>query len=110
MLRLNGHVSAVLGTVHKLGLDKLIDPLASPERDRILGMIVARLLDPRSKLATARGLGSDTATRSLGERLGLEAVQAEELYAAMDWLQTRQASIEQRLAHLHLNGRCAGAL
>ena len=52
----HGHVAAVLGTLRKLRLDRTIAGADSPERRRVLAMIVARVLDPGSKLATARGL------------------------------------------------------
>lgn len=99
----HGHVAAVLGTLRKLGLEKLIAAKRSPERDRVVTMIVARLLDPRSKLATARGFGEESAATSLGEALEVESAQAEDLYAAMDWLQARQGEIERKLAEQHLH-------
>jgi hypothetical protein len=52
-------------------------------------MIVARILSPQSKLATARGIDLDTASSSLGEILGLEGADEDELYRAMDWLLVR---------------------
>ena len=51
----HGHVAAVLGTLRTLRLDRLIDPAHSPQRERVLAMVAARILDPGSKLATARG-------------------------------------------------------
>ena len=60
-------------------------------------MIVARVIDARSKLATARALNPESAVSTLGQVLGLEAVDENELYAAMDWLIRRQRGIEQRL-------------
>jgi hypothetical protein len=57
----HGHVAAVLGTLRRLGLDQRIALKKSRSRELVLAMLVARLLDPRSKLATARGLGDDTA-------------------------------------------------
>lgn len=98
----HGHVAAVLGTLRKLKLEKLIAPERSAPRDRVLAMILARVLAPRSKLATARGFGEETASSSLGELLEVEAAEAEELYAAMDWLVKRQAAIESVLAKRHL--------
>ena len=59
--RPHGHVAAVLGTLRRLGLDKLIDPRPSERRNQVLAMIVARILEPASKLATARGLAEATA-------------------------------------------------
>src|SRR2546430_4767190 len=105
--RPHGHVAAVLGTLRRRGLERLIDPNPSPQRNLVVAMIVARLLDPQSKLATARGLNADTLSHTLGEQLGLQAATADDLYAAMDWLLERQPQIEKQLAALHL---AAGAL
>jgi transposase len=66
-------------------------------------MIVARVIEPASKLATARQLDAATATSSLGPLLALEAVSEQELYAALDWLLSRQSQIEQKLARRHLS-------
>ena len=103
--RPHGHVVAALGTLRQLGLDALIAPRRSPERERVLGMIVARILEPGSKLATARGLQAETLSGTLGELLGLDACSADELYEAMDWLLPRQAKIEAALAARHLGER-----
>jgi hypothetical protein len=100
--RPHGHVAAVLGTLRKLGLERLLASRHSPERDRAVALIVARVLAPDSKLATARALDATSATSTLGEMLGFEAVEADELYAAMDWLVARQANIESALAQRHL--------
>jgi hypothetical protein len=51
----HGHVAAVLGTLRKLGLDRIIASRRTRARDLVLAMIVARIIDPRSKLAMARG-------------------------------------------------------
>ena len=98
----HGHVAAVLGTLRKLRLDRTIAGADSPERRCVLAMIVARILDPGSKLATARGLAEATARDSLAETLGLEDCDEDDLYAAMDWLLKRQDAIERRLAKRHL--------
>ncbi len=100
--RPHGHVAAVLGTLRQLGLDRLIGARRSPERDRVLAMIVARVLDPGSKLATARNLAAATAANSLADTLGMDPVDEDDLYAAMDWLLQRQARIERALARRHL--------
>ncbi len=98
----HGHVAAVLGTLRKLHLDRLIDPQPSPQRERVLAMLAARILDPGSKLATARGLAEATAHHSLAETLGLGPLDESDLYAAMDWLLARQERIERGLAKRHL--------
>ena len=105
--RPHGAVAAVLGTLRQLRLERLIAAQRSPERDRVVAMIVARVLDPGSKLATARGLAEATARDSLADTLGLGAVDEDDLYAAMDWLGERQGRIEQALARRHLE---SGAL
>lgn len=98
----HGHVAAVLGTIKKLNLHNLIAAENSRQRSLVLAMIVARILDPRSKLATARGLNSETCFSSLSEILGLEKADEDELYEAMDWLVSRQELIENELAKRHL--------
>ena len=98
----HGHVAAVLGTLRTLRLDRLIDPANSPQRERVLAMVAARILDPGSKLATARGLAEATARDSLAETLGLGPLDEDDLYASMDWLLERQDRIERGLAKRHL--------
>src|SRR5712692_9898320 len=100
----HGHVAAVVGTIRKLELPQLLDKTRSRERDLAVAMMAARILDPRSKLATARGLDPETATTSLLETLQLESATADDLYEAMDWLFARQSRIEDRLAKRHLSG------
>jgi transposase len=103
--RPHGHVVAALGTLRRCGLDTLIAARRSPERERVLGMIVARILAPGSKLATARGFQEETVASTLGELLGLGACGEDELYEAMDWLLPRQDKIEAALARRHLGER-----
>jgi Transposase DDE domain len=100
----HGHVAAVLGTARRIGLDTLLGPEGNRCRDLVLALLVSRILDPASKLATARRLSPDTASSSLGEMLGLGEVDEDELYAALDWLQERQPAIETALAKRHLQG------
>ncbi len=98
----HGHVAAVLGTLRRLGLESILAQQRSAARDAVVALIVARVIDPRSKLATARDLGDKTAFTSLGEALGLGATTPDDLYAAMDWLLLRQPAIEKALAGRHL--------
>src|ERR1700676_3375783 len=67
-----------------------------------IAMMVARVVDPSSKLATARLLDDETAGCSLGAVLGLGAVDEQALYDALDWLLGQQARIEKALARRHL--------
>jgi prenyltransferase beta subunit len=67
-------------------------------------MIVVRIIDPASKLATAHGLSTDTCNSTLCEILKVQDADADELYEAMDWLAQRQAEIKQRIADLGSEG------
>ena len=102
----HGHVAAALGMLGKLGLDDL---LAQGQRQRarmvalVTALVVARLLDPASKLTTARLLDGTTATSSLGTVLALGKVDEQELYDALDWLLAQQERIETALARRHLS-------
>ena len=100
----HGHVAATLGTLRKLGLHQLIDARPSREREMVCSMVVARVLEARSKLATARQLAEQTRASSLSEVLGLQDVDEDDLYSAMDWLLERQPQIEKALADRHLRG------
>lgn len=98
----HGHVAAVLGTLRRLGLESLLAAQKSRQRDLGIAMIVARLIDPQSKLATARSWHPETALTSLGQTLGVTAADARALYQAMDWLRRRQPQLETALAKRHL--------
>jgi len=99
----HGHVAAVLGMLRSLGLPALLDRAPSRSRDLAVALIVARLLAPRSKLATARSLEATT----LGEVMGVAGADENELYGALDWLLARQGRVEAALARRHL---AAGSL
>ena len=99
----HGHVAAVLGTLRNMGLDRMLGPPRNRCRDLVIAMIVARLIAPASKLATARMLDPLTASSSLGEVLSLGPVDEDELYVALDWLGERQEAIEKAIARKHLH-------
>ena len=94
----HGHVQAALQMASRLGLARLLERAPSRERSLAMAMIVQRVLAPGSKLACTRQLSQST----LAEELGLGEVDADELYAALDWLGERQQAIERRLARRHL--------
>ena len=98
----HGHIAAVLGSVRRLDLERLLASKPSPARALVVAMLVQRLIAPGSKLATARGLAAETRTSTLSAVLGLPAVDEDDLYAALDWLLPRQGAIEQALARRHL--------
>jgi hypothetical protein len=98
----HGHVAAVLGTLRAIGLDRLLP--RRPERlaRLALALIVARVVEPALKLATARQLSEATAAHSLGAVLGVGEVDEDELYRALDVLGAAQPAIEKALARRHL--------
>jgi hypothetical protein len=98
----HGAVALVLGVLRAVGLERMLGP-SCPERDRVVAMVVARLLFPSSKFANTRWWPTTT----LMEDLHLGEVGPDELYAALDWLVARQSDVEKRLVHGRL---CGGAL
>ena len=92
----------MLGTLIRIGLERLIDRMSSRMRDLAVAMIAARVIDARSKLATARALNPPSVVTTLGEELGLGQVHQHGLYAAMDWIGGCRRWIEGRLARRHL--------
>lgn len=94
----HGHVDAVLLAMKRLCFDDLIASRRSRERDLVVAMVAARILEPHSKLATTRWWHTTT----LPESLGVADADEDELYAAMDWLLQRQSLIEKKLAARHL--------
>lgn len=101
--RPHGHVAAVLGTIRQLRLEPLLATQRGPQREAVMAMIAARILQPRSKLATVRELRAATLASTLGELLNLSDCDEELLYRAMDWLLPHQQRIERALAKRHLH-------
>jgi hypothetical protein len=97
--RPHGHVAAVHAQAKALGLPALLGP-AGRERDIALALIIARVCQPGSKLATTRWWTDTT----LADDLGVADATTDEVYAAMDWLQGRQEAIETKLVRTHLSG------
>src|SRR5580700_5967424 len=96
----HGQVAAVLGMMRQLKFEQLLEP--GPQRERVLALIAQRVLQPGSKLAAARALGEQTAHSTLGEELGVGAVDEDDLYQALDWLLPQQPKLEAALAGRHL--------
>ena len=96
--RAHGHVQAVALAMQRLGLASVIASTPSRERDLVLAMVAARIVQPDTKLATSRHWHCST----LAEDFGVADATEDDLYAAMDWLLARQDAIEQKLAKRHL--------
>jgi hypothetical protein len=93
----HGHVAAVHAAAVQLGLPALLGP-AGRARDLALALIISRVVQPASKLSTLTWW-SDT---TLGADLGVAGASTDDIYAAMDWLEHRQDTIEAELARRHL--------
>jgi hypothetical protein len=95
----HGDVAAAHVMASKLGLPALLGP-ACRERDITYALVLSRAVRPAPKLATARWwAGGDT---TLGADLSVADASTDEIYAAMDWLVSRQGQIEKKLAARHL--------
>ncbi len=94
----HGNVEAVMTAMGRLGLAGLLNSRSSRQRDLVVAMLAARIIKPRSKLATSRAWSTTT----LADMLGIGQPDEEELYQAMDWLLERQDKIEKKLAARHL--------
>lgn len=100
----HGHVAAVLGAARGSGSPRWFGSAPADLQPLLQAMLVARVLEPASKLATHRSLHDDTATSSLGRILGVGQCSVDDLYRALDWLHEAQPTIERRLARQHLAG------
>ena len=96
--RPHGHVQAVRLAMQRLGVTRLLGTRASRERELVGALVAARVLAPHTKLATTRWWHTTT----LAEECKLDGADADDLYAAMDWLLKRQGAIEKKLAARHL--------
>lgn len=96
--RAHGHVEAVRLVMSKLHMGPLLDAKPARERDLVLAMLAARILSPRTKLATTRWWHTTT----LAADFGVADASETDLYAAMDWLLERQGAIQKKLAKRHL--------
>ena len=93
----HGHAAAVHAMARTLAFPALLGPPGRP-RDLACALIISRVLRPASKLSTA-GWWDDV---TLGPDLGVAGASTDEIYAAMDWLVSRQDDIEKQLAARHL--------
>ncbi len=94
----HGHVKAVMSAMRRLGFQDLLASRPSRQRDLVVAMVAARILEPNSKLATTRAWHLTT----LPEILAVADADEDDLYEAMDWLLERQDRIEKKLAKRHL--------
>lgn len=94
----HGHVQAVRAVMRRLGFDTLIASVPSRERNLVLAMVAAQMIEPDSKLATTRWWHTTT----LPTTLEVADADEDDVYGALDWLLDRQKRIEKKLAARHL--------
>jgi len=97
--RAHGHVQAVAAAMQRLGFASLIASKPCRARNLVLAMVASRILAPATKLATTRWWHTTT----LAEDFSVADASEDDLYAAMDWLLTRQDAIQKKLATRHLS-------
>jgi hypothetical protein len=100
----HGDIAAAHVMATRLGLRTLLGS-ASRGRDIAYALILSRAVAPKSTLSTA--CWWSTGDTTLGADLGVADASTDEVYAAMDWLASRQQDIEAQLAARHL---CAGGI
>lgn len=98
----HGHVAVILGILQQIGLDRLLNASHGRLQKIALALIVQRLIEPSSKLSSARAFNPQTMTSSLSDCLNLGEVKHYEIYDALDWLLNEQPRIEKALAKRHL--------
>jgi len=96
--RAHGHVQAVRVAMQRLGLEALLAARPLRQRALVSAMVAARIVAPHTKLATTRWWHTST----LAEDFGVQDASENDLYAAMDWLLSRQEAIQKKLAARHL--------
>jgi len=94
----HGDVEAVLRAMRRLDFASLLGSRPCREADLVMGMVIARIVAPDTKLATTRWWH----TRTVAEDLNVAEADEDDLYAAMDWLLERQERIERKLAARNL--------
>jgi len=94
----HGHVQAVTTAMQRLGFASLLFSKPCRERDLVMAMVASRILAPHTKLATTRWWHTTT----LGVDFGVASCDEDDLYAAMDWLLSRQDTIQKKLGARHL--------
>ncbi len=94
----HGHAEAIAIAFDRLGLNGLLASEPSRQRSSFPALIAQRLLFPCPKLASLR----HWQTTTLADDLEVSDASSTGSYAALDWLGTRQADIERKLARRHL--------
>lgn len=94
----HGNVDAVVTTMRRLKLETLISTKSCRQRDIIMGVIAALIIDADSKIGVTRWWHNTT----IPTLFNLENVDEDDVYEAMDWLLSQQENVEKKLSTRHL--------
>src|ERR1700721_4104617 len=83
--RHHGQVQAIRTAMTQLGFESLIASRPSRERDLIVAMVMARIIEPTSKLSTTRWWHTTT----LPDAMGVADADAADLCGPLDWVSPR---------------------
>jgi transposase len=86
-----GAVSAIYQIAHRLGIASVLGK--TKEGLLILWLVIARIIDQGSRLSAVRL----AQIHAGGEIIGIESINEDKLYDAMDWLYAKRKSIEKKL-------------
>ena len=95
----HGHVEAIMKAIMKLDFYRIISSKPAKEQKIIMALIIQRIIKPSSKLEATR-LWKDS---SIASELGVENVDSNDVYNAMDWLVKRKKHIENKLIKRHIH-------
>ena len=94
-----GAVYSLYKAAQDLGIVKALGN--TEESKRALWMVLARLIEPGSRIANVRLAQTHAAV----DILGMDKFNEDNLYDAMDWLESNQRIIEKRLFNLRYEGK-----
>lgn len=94
----HGAADAVRTAMRRLKLDTLLSKKSCRQRDIIMGVIAALIIDSDSKLGVTRSWSNTT----IPTLFNLENVDEDDVYEAMDWLLLQQDKVEKKLSSRHL--------
>ena len=94
-----GAVYSLFKVAQELGIAKALGN--TEEAKRSLWMILARIIEPGSRMANVRLAQRHSAI----DILGMENFNEDDLYDAMDWIESNQRSIEKRLFSSRYKGK-----
>ncbi|MDR1038937.1 MAG: hypothetical protein LBR80_01965 [Deltaproteobacteria bacterium] len=103
-LRSSGHVSAIRKTMDRFGLAEILSPEPCPERELVMGLAAAFVIEPEGKggIDYEDGLYQTLHSTTVAEEFGIDRGGPGCLAAALRWLWASREGVQRRLAERHL--------